>query len=73
MDTLLKVFGLLFGLIAIIVVVGLLVSLPVMWLWNGCLVAAIPGIQPIGWLQAWGINILCGLLFKSTVSSNSNS
>lgn len=52
--------------VAIIVFFGLLFSLPVMWLWNLCLVAAIPGIKEIGWLQAWGILILCGLLFKNS-------
>ena len=57
------------GGIALLAVVGLLLSLPVMWLWNGCLVAAIPGIKEIGWLQAWGILILCNFLFKPTVSS----
>ena len=57
------------GGIALLAVVGLLLSLPVMWLWNGCLVAAIPGIKEIGWLQAWGILILCNFLFKPTASS----
>lgn len=52
--------------VTIIVFFGLLFSLPVMWLWNYCLVAAIPGIKEIGWLQAWGILILCGLLFKNS-------
>ena len=45
---------------------GLLFSVPVMLLWNGCLVPAIPAIAEIGLLQAWGIMILCSLLFKST-------
>lgn len=57
------------GGIALLAILGLLFSLPVMWLWNGCLVAAIPGIKPIGWLQAWGILILCNFLFKPTVSN----
>jgi hypothetical protein len=57
------------GGIALLAVVGLLLSLPVMWLWNIALVPAIPGIAKIGWLQAWGILILCNFLFKPTVSS----
>ena len=53
-------------IVAMIVFLGLLFSLPVMWLWNGCLVGAISGVSEISWLQAWGILILCGLLFKET-------
>ena len=57
------------GGIVLIAVIGLLFSLPVMWLWNVALVPAIPGLAKIGWLQAWGILILCNFLFKPTVSS----
>ena len=70
METVVKVIGIAVVGIAVIVVLGLILSLPVMWLWNACLVAAIPGIKEIGWLQAWGIMILCGLLFKNTSSSS---
>jgi hypothetical protein len=72
METITKVIGIaVVGFVAI-VVLGLILSLPVMWLWNACLVAAIPGIKEIGWLQAWGLMILCGLLFKSSSNSSSN-
>jgi hypothetical protein len=37
-----------------------------MMLWNGCLVGAVDSIKEIGWLQAWGIQFLFALLFKST-------
>jgi len=70
METLFKIVGLLIAAVTVIVFFGLLFSLPVMWLWNACLVAAIPGIKEIGWLQAWGIMILCGLLFKPSISHN---
>lgn len=56
------------GVIALIVVLGLIMSWPVMMLWNGCLVDAVSGVKEIGWLQAWGILILCGTLFKSSAS-----
>ena len=73
METVVKVVGIAVVGIAVIVVLGLILSLPVMWLWNACLVAAIPGIKEIGWLQAWGILVLCGLLFKNSSSSSSSS
>jgi hypothetical protein len=34
--------------------------------WNGCFVGAVEGVKEIGWLQAWGLQFLFGLLFKST-------
>ena len=46
----------------------LLLSLPVMLLWNYCLVGAVAGVTAIGWLQAWGIMVLFGFLFKSSKS-----
>lgn len=67
MERALKLFGV---AIVIIVVVGLPLSLLVMLLWNACLVPAVTGLSEIGWLQAWGIMILCGLLFKSSFSTN---
>lgn len=72
METVAKVIGAVVLGVAVIVIIGLIMSLPVMWLWNACLVAAIPGIKTIGWLQAWGILILCGFLFKNTSASSSS-
>lgn len=64
-----KALGILIGAIALIVAIGLIVSLPVMLLWNYCLVGAIAGINEITWLQAWGILVLFGLLFKTHVTT----
>lgn len=65
--------GLIFGGLATmaltIVIFGLILSLPVMLLWNWCLIPAIPGVKAIGWFQAWGLLILFGFLFKSSTSS----
>lgn len=65
MDTLIKVSAALAVGLTIAIVVGLILSLPVMLLWNYFLVDAITGIKEIGWMQAWGILVLCGLLFKT--------
>lgn len=64
-----QIFAYIIGIIVFVVLIGLLLSYPVMLLWNGCLIDAVPGIKEIGWLQAWGIMILCGLLFKSSIST----
>lgn len=53
------------GVFVMLVVISFVFSYPVMLLWNGCLVPAVVGLKEIGWLQAWGIMFLCGLLFKS--------
>ena len=57
-----------FLIVGIVVVLGLLFSYPVMLLWNGCLVPAIDGVKEIGLLQAWGLMILFGILFKTTAT-----
>lgn len=44
--------------------ISLILAAPVMWLWNSVLIAAIPSINEIGWLQAWGIMILANILVK---------
>lgn len=72
METILKAIGLVVAALVFVVIFGLLLSLPVMLLWNACLVPAIPGVLEIGWLQAWGLMILCGFLFKPVTSSKSN-
>jgi len=56
--------------VILVIVLGLVFSLPVMLLWNGCLVGAITGINEITWLQAWGIMVLFGILFKTSVSKD---
>jgi hypothetical protein len=45
---------------------------PTQLLWNYCLTPAVEGLNPIGFWQALGINILCGILFRnSNQTSNS--
>ena len=54
--------------IATLLFLSFVLAWPVMMLWNGCLVGAVDGIKEIGWLQAWGLQFLFGLLFKTAVS-----
>lgn len=62
-----RILGMAAGIIAMFLFVSFLVSYPLMWLWNGCLVPAIPGIEEVSWLQMWGISILIGALTRSNV------
>lgn len=58
------------GSIVFLVFLSFLLSWPVYMLWNGCLVDAVSGVKEVTWMQAWGLNILAGLLFNKTVRSN---
>lgn len=57
------------GSIVFLVALSFLLSWPVYMLWNGCLVDAVTGVKEVTWLQAWGLNLLAGMLFKTTVKS----
>jgi len=57
------------GGVALALFFSFLLSWPVYMLWNGCLVGAVAGVGQVTWLQAWGICVLCGLLFKSDITT----
>ena len=54
--------------IATLLFLSFVLSWPVMMLWNGCLVGAVAFVQEVTWLQAWGLQFLFALLFKSTAT-----
>lgn len=63
-----KLFAVFIGLL-FLVFISFLLSWPVYMLWNGCLVGAVNGVNEVTWLQAWGLNLLSGMLFKPSTSS----
>jgi len=64
MDEIYKALGGFFLAAVILLAAGLILSWPVMILWNNCLVDAIVGLQDISWAQALGITVLARLLFN---------
>ena len=54
--------------VATLLFISFVLSWPVMMLWNGCLVGAVSFVQEVTWLQAWGLQFLFALLFKSTTT-----
>jgi hypothetical protein len=56
--------------IASLLLLSFLLSWPVYMLWNGCLVGAVAGVSEVSWLQAWGLTVLCGFLFKSNLGNS---
>ena len=53
----------------LLVVVGLIIGLPLMWLWNW-LMPLIFGLPTITFWQAVGLYLLCGVLFNQTSGSS---
>ena len=60
------------GVFALIAIIALLLSFPVMWLWNW-LMPVIFGLIEIDFWQALGLNLLAGFLFRSSNSASSSS
>jgi uncharacterized membrane protein YdfJ with MMPL/SSD domain len=54
--------------IALVIVFGILLAIPIMLLWNYCLVGVVAGVSEITLLQAWGLYILSNFLFKTSVT-----
>jgi len=69
MEKIVAVIGVVFVGIAGILLLSFLLSWPIYMLWNGCLVGAVAGVNEVTWLQTWGIAVLSGLLFKTTVNT----
>jgi hypothetical protein len=55
--------------LGVLALTAVVLAWPTQLLWNGCLVGAVDGINPIGFWQALGLNFLFGILIKP----NSNS
>jgi hypothetical protein len=53
------------GGLALVVLLSFFLSLPVMVLWDSVIPQIFAGLHEITWMQAWGLSLLCGLLFKS--------
>ena len=71
MEKIIVIVGTIIVGLAGILLVSFLLSWPTMMLWNYCLVDAVSGIKEITWLQAWGISVLCGILFRTSSSKQS--
>ena len=56
----------------IAIIISIVFSLPVYFLWNECLVYAIDGVNRITWIQAYGITILFNILIKTNFETRNN-
>jgi hypothetical protein len=71
MDKFLAFVVLITGAIMVAMLISLLLAIPVMFLWNWIAVDLFHA-PVIGWIQAWGLNLLAGFLFRTTVNNNNN-
>ena len=55
------------GSIALVLILGIVMAFPTMWLWNW-LIPTIFGLIKINVWQAWGLIVLCGILFKGATA-----
>ncbi len=60
--------GAVLSAIALLAIAAIILAWPTQLLWNNALVGAVNGINPIGFWQALGINLLFGILFKNSNS-----
>ena len=51
--------------LGVLAVTAVILAWPTQLLWNGCLVGAVDGINPIGFWQALGLSFLFGILVKN--------
>lgn len=71
METFLKLVGAAVISLLFIAFIAILVGFPVMWLWNW-LMPAIFGLVQINIWKAIGLNLLCGLLIRSSINTKSS-
>lgn len=55
----------------IIAIVSVVTAIPTYYLWNW-LLPEIFGVAKITIFQAWGLNVLAGILFKNLTTKNNN-
>lgn len=64
-----KVVAVVVGLAVMVFVISLIMALPTMWLWNYVMVGTF-GLPALTFGKALGLNMLCGILFKSSSSGS---
>ena len=56
------------GAISLVFIISIFLAIQIMLLWNW-LMPEIFGLVKVNLLKAWGLSMLCGLLFQSSSSS----
>lgn len=64
-----QIIGTIVTAVAFLIGLSLLMAVPTMLLWDW-LMPELFGLKEVTLFQAWGLNFLCGMLFKSHNSSS---
>ena len=56
-----------FMLMMLAIGLQLLLAWPLMILWNDAFVPAVTGVHEISWLQAWFLQVMVSLLFRTGI------
>lgn len=64
-----QIIGTIVTAVAFLIGLSLLMAVPTMLLWDW-LMPELFGLKEVTLFQAWGLNFLCGMLFKSHSSSS---
>ena len=68
-----KIVAAIIGVVVFVIVISLICAIPVWLLWNWLIPVLFKGaVATITLVQAWGVLVLCGLLFKSTTTVRSS-
>lgn len=70
MDNFYKILAGILTVIGMTALAALILAIPIQWLWNNFLIGAVDGVHEIGLLQAFALNVLTSILFKTTVTTN---
>jgi len=68
MDDVIQLFGVVSLIVGLIVLIAVLFTVPTYFLWNW-LCPKLFSLPKITLLQALGLNLLCGILFRNSCSS----
>ena len=68
-ETFVKIVGVTVVFVAAIVIFAIIGAIPTYYLWNW-LAPTLFGFRQITLFQAWGLNALCAILFKTSSSSS---
>jgi hypothetical protein len=63
-----KFLGTILGFLFLLGLYAVITALPIMLLWNYCLIPAVPGVKAITFLQALGLKVLFSLLIHVSSS-----
>jgi hypothetical protein len=64
-----QVLGTIVAAVAFLIGLSLLMAVPTMLLWDW-LMPELFGLKEVTLFQAWGLNFLCGILFKNHIRSS---